>query len=74
MLFSGASMQRHEECQRLVRSALKKAKEAQGEAARQCWIEIADEWASLAAQWLEMQARFQGAANRNPDPYAYEAE
>ena len=66
-------MQRHEECQRLVRSALKKANEAHGDAARQCWIEIADEWASLAAQWLEMQARFQGV-NRNPDPYAYDAE
>ena len=73
MLFSRASMQRHEECQRLVRSALKKANEAHGDAARQCWVEIADQWASLAAQWLEMQARFQGA-NRNPDPYAYDAE
>jgi len=66
-------MQRHEECQRLVRCALKKAKEAQGDAARQCWLEIADEWASLATQWLEMQARFRGAGS-NPDPYAYEAE
>lgn len=71
MLFSGASMERYEECQRRVREVLKLAKAAQSAAARQCWLEIADEWASLAAEWLQMQARF---AARGANPRAYEAE
>src|ERR1051326_6983937 len=53
----GAMIERHEECQRQIREALKMAASARGAAARQCWREIADEWASLAAEWLQIHQR-----------------
>jgi hypothetical protein len=67
-------MQEYEECERQARAARKIADAASNPGARRCWLEIAEEWASLAAQWRAMQNRLERktgnarAAPQHPAP------